>query len=364
MKLPTVSGAVASARPLVITSDGVIAGFEGSPFSFNKAIESLSSLRGALSAGPVSAFLASAFYTPTLGNGELQRTPVVVTIPLSQLVKDSEYKPLGYPTNRNWLPFRVVASVRGEHTQLYLHSPDVLYPARVRQADLDPTTNLYTFKTEGLVPITLTWTPETAPGSDVLGGTELPVTESGIKIYPGARVTQIEGRVDEHPACDFDYPDDYILEFPIESGLESIYMMATRGGPRYEPGTATGRGQEVGGNWLGSANEPNGAPIPAHIADQLRGQDFRSFDKFRESFWKAISTDEELSQQFGKVDREQMFYGAAPYSEPIDSVGGREKIEIHHKQRITDGGAVYDMENLSILTPKAHIDLHKKGTQQ
>jgi hypothetical protein len=59
-----------------------------------------------------------------------------------------------------------------------------------------------------------------------------------------------------------------------------------------------------------------------------------------------------------------MRYGAAPFSEPLDSVGGREKIELHHKQRIADGGAVYDLENLSILTPKAHIELHKKGTQQ
>ena len=363
--LTPVSGAIASARPLVITPDGLIAGYEGAPFSVIGASESLSKLR-ALAGGPVAAFFASVFYTPTLGNGELQRNPVVVTIPLSQFGEDEAYTPIRHKgkAQTDWLPYRVVASVQGEHTQLYFtpsgNSPFV----QVRLVTLDPKTNLYTFTTEGLLPRTLTWTPNHAPGNDSLGSTELPVAQSDIKIYPGARVTQIEGQTDEHPMCDQADIDDYILEFPIESGIEPVYVMVSRSGPRYEPGTATGMGQPVGGNWLGSAGDASGSPIPAQIADQLRGQNFRSFDKFRESFWKTIAADESLRRQFGKVDLEQMTNGAAPYAEPLDSVGGREKIEIHHKQRITDGGAVYDLENLSILTPKAHIELHKKGTPQ
>jgi hypothetical protein len=363
--LATASGAIASARPLVITPDGLIAGYEGAPFSVIGASESLSNLR-TLAGGPVAAFFASVLYTPTLGNGELQRNPVVVTIPLSQFGKDKAYTPIRHKgkAETDWLPYRVVASVQGEHTQLYFtpsgNSPFV----QVRLVTLDPKTNLYTFTTEGLLPRTLTWTPNHAPGNDSLGSTELPVAQSDIKIYPGARVTQIEGRTDEHPMCDQADIDDYILEFPIESGIEPVYVMVSRSGPRYEPGTATGMGQPVGGNWLGSAGDAGGSPIPAQIADQLRAQDFRSFDRFRESFWKAIAADESLRRQFGKVDLEQMTNGAAPYAEPLDSVGGREKIEIHHKQRITDGGAVYDLENLSILTPKAHIELHKKGTPQ
>ena len=363
--LTPVSGAIASARPLVITPDGLIAGYEGAPFSVTGAAESLSKLR-ALAGGPVAAFFASVFYTPTLGNGELQRNPIVVTIPLSQFARDKAYIPSRHKGKAatTWLPYRIVASAHGEHTQLYFtpsgNSPFV----QVRQVTLDPKTNLYTFTTEGLLPRTLTWTPNHAPGNDSLGSTELPVAQSDIKIYPGARVTQIEGRTDEHPMCDQADIDDYILEFPEESGIEPVYVMVSRSGPRYEPGTATGMGQPVGGNWLGSAGDAGGSPIPAQIADQLRGQDFRSFDRFRESFWKAIAADESLRQQFGKVDLEQMTNGAAPYAEPLDSVGGREKIEIHHKQRITDGGAVYDLENLSILTPKAHIESHKKGTPQ
>lgn len=210
----------------------------------------------------------------------------------------------------------------------------------------------------------MTWTPKTPPGDDIPSTTELPATDSGTRIYPGARVTQIEGRLDEHPACEIDDPDDYILTFPIESGIESIYMMATRGGPRYEPGTATGKGQEVGENWLGGATQSSGSPVPAQIADQLRGQDFRNFDRFREKFWRAIASDSSLSGQFGNVDLEEMRNGAAPYTDLNDNVGGREKYEIHHKQRIADEGAVYDVDNLTVLTPKAHIELHKSGIQQ
>lgn len=353
---PVISGTSSSVRPLIISSEGLIEGLEGPPFSLSKALESLSTLRTAISGGPATAFLASVFYTPTLGNGELQRSRLVLTIPLSQLVDKHHQIASGGPEE---LRIRAISSAQGEHSRLYLRSYDSGQPVRIRHATLDPSTSFYSFTTEGPHPITLTWTPKIPPGQDGQVSTVLPAFDAGIRIYLGARVTQVEGRIDEHPGYDFDSQDDYILEFPAESGIESVYMMATRGGPRYEPGTVTGSGQEVGNNWLGSATESGGAAFPVRIAEQLRGQDFRSFDRFREGFWKAVAADQSLSQQFGRVDLEEMRNGAAPYTDPTDNVGGREKYEIHHKQRIADNGAVYDVDNLTILTPKAHIELHR-----
>ncbi|BBP73573.1 hypothetical protein PHLH6_55770 [Pseudomonas sp. Seg1] len=361
VQIPLIDGTTTAVRPLVVTADGLISGHEGSPFSPAKALGSLNDLRTTLTSGPIGVFLASIFYTPTLGNGELQRNPVVVTIPLSQFYPERKYSPSGTPVLLYWLRHRVVASARGEHTRLYLESPKNSFGVRVRQASFDPQTKLYTFTTEGLIPITLTWTPDSPPGDELLNSTDLPATDSGIRIYPGARVTQIEGRVDEHPSCDFDDPDDYILEFPIESGIESIYMMATRGGPRYEPGTVAGTGQVVGENWLGSATQPSGSPVPAQIADQLRGQDFRNFDRFREKFWRTVAADSDLSKQFSKADLKLLANGAAPSTDEIDSVGRRDKYEIHHIEHIKDGGEVYNIENLTIMTPHAHIELHKNG---
>jgi hypothetical protein len=359
-------GSQAIIRPLLATPEGLIAGYENLQFSLSGALDLLKKSAKTLSRSPLVTLVESVFHSPSLGNGELQRHPVALTIPLAQLAPNSE-QPIAVGRGKiSTLPFRVVSTFSENHTQLFLsRTGDDLSPkVRNRKATYNPDWNLYTFTTEGLDPRTLTWTPNHAPGSDGLGSIELPVSQSEIKIYPGARITPLEGRHDEHPTCDERDSDDYILTFPPESGIDRIYVMVSRAGARFEPGTVTGRGQNVGENWLDTAAGSEGAPVPTQIADRLRGQDFRNFDSFRDPFWKSVATDPVLSQQFGKVDLEQMRYGAAPFSEPLDSVGGREKIELHHKQRIADGGAVYDLENLSILTPKAHIELHKKGTQQ
>ncbi|MGL4752544.1 MAG: HNH endonuclease signature motif containing protein [Aeromonadaceae bacterium] len=44
-----------------------------------------------------------------------------------------------------------------------------------------------------------------------------------------------------------------------------------------------------------------------------------------------------------------------------EQVGGRTRYELHHITPIKDGGAVYNIDNIRILTPKRHIDLHKNG---
>ncbi len=46
------------------------------------------------------------------------------------------------------------------------------------------------------------------------------------------------------------------------------------------------------------SNNGNGAPIPAHIADKLRGREFKTFDEFREALWLEVSQDPELIAQF------------------------------------------------------------------
>ncbi|WP_339499297.1 HNH endonuclease signature motif containing protein [Pseudomonas silesiensis] len=131
---------------------------------------------------------------------------------------------------------------------------------------------------------------------------------------------------------------------------------------RDDPGVATGVGQVVSGVWLGDSARREGAPIPSQIADQLRLQEFRNFHGFRRAFWKAVAADLELKAQFEPFDLHLMKRGRAPLALLPDRNGGRVKFEIHHIVEVAQGGAVYEMDNLVVMTPKRHINLHGKGS--
>jgi hypothetical protein len=111
---------------------------------------------------------------------------------------------------------------------------------------------------------------------------------------------------------------------------------------------------------LGTASKPEGAPIPAEIADTLRGREFSSFRAFRRAFWKAVANDEVLNDQFTLFNKVDMRIGLSPSAHPSEQVGGKTKFEIHHIKPISEGGSVYDIDNLRVLTPKQHIETHSK----
>lgn len=52
--------------------------------------------------------------------------------------------------------------------------------------------------------------------------------------------------------------------------------------------------------------------------------------------------------------------GRSPYAIPSEQLGKRAVFEIHHIGRIVDGGPVYDIDNMSIVTPKRHGIIHFK----
>ncbi|MHC8337596.1 HNH endonuclease signature motif containing protein [Pseudomonas sp. HLT2-19-2] len=97
------------------------------------------------------------------------------------------------------------------------------------------------------------------------------------------------------------------------------------------------------------------------MADKLRGQNFSSFRAFREAFWRAAIADPELSKQFTANNIQEMKNGRAPFSRKDDRSGGKVKLELHHVNRVSRGGEIYDIENIRIVTPKRHSELHKGG---
>ncbi|MFN3769403.1 MAG: S-type pyocin domain-containing protein [Ectopseudomonas guguanensis] len=198
--------------------------------------------------------------------------------------------------------------------------------------------------------IEIIWTP--AADSKELG---VPALEqapklSSVWVYPASEQSDKALVNPVHPP---EY-EDAIIWFPA-TDIPAIYIALS---VRAEPGVVTGVGEDVLGGWLAGASRGLGAPVPTRIADKLRGQEFNRFDDFREAFWIEVAADPELSKQFSASNRTIMSSGGSPYAVQEEAVGGRQVHEIHHVERVADGGAVYDVDNLRVTTPKNHIRIH------
>ncbi|KQV10605.1 ATP synthase F0F1 subunit beta [Pseudomonas sp. Root329] len=223
----------------------------------------------------------------------------------------------------------------------------------------------------GIIPVVLpwpirpvgggTWAPLVPPGIEHLGPTTLPITLSIPAVYPGAPVIPVLPQNETFPAVDEGQIGASIPGYPGDMELPSSDVLFLD--RRDDPGMATGVGQSVSGVWLGEASRGEGAPIPSQIADQLRGKEFSNFHRFREAFWKAVAADVSLSTQFNATNLRFMRKGAAPFPIANDQYGGRVKFELHHQLEIAQGGAVYDMENIVVMTPRRHVLVHKGGKQ-
>ncbi|MEF1286046.1 S-type Pyocin domain-containing protein, partial [Vibrio sp. M250220] len=158
------------------------------------------------------------------------------------------------------------------------------------------------------------------------------------------------------------YPEEdlveYIITFPVDAGLPPLYLMFQKTA-RDESGVVTGNGEDITGIWLEKASEGLGSPVPSQIADKLRGKEFSSFDAFRKAFWIEVSKDVSLLEQFNESNKERIMKGYAPRARKKDSIGGRKSFELHHKEEIQHGGKVYHVDNIGVVTPRYHIDIHK-----
>lgn len=74
----------------------------------------------------------------------------------------------------------------------------------------------------------------------------------------------------------------------------------------------------------------------------------------------AVAECPELFSQFKRINQMEIRDGNAPFSIVPEQVGGKKRFEIHHIERIINGGAVYDFEKMRINTVRNHINLHSK----
>ncbi|WP_369403350.1 HNH endonuclease signature motif containing protein [Pseudomonas parafulva] len=102
-----------------------------------------------------------------------------------------------------------------------------------------------------------------------------------------------------------------------------------------------------------------GVPVPAQIASKLRGKKFSSWGSFRRRFWQMVGRSHLFEGQFQLAELLAMRRGRAPTARHAEQVGARKKYEIHHVERIADGGEVYDVDNMIIVSPIFHIQAHQ-----
>lgn len=199
--------------------------------------------------------------------------------------------------------------------------------------------------------IEVIWTPAADPNELGIPALEGAPQLPAIWVYPP---TEQADKALVNPVHPPDY-QDAIIWFPA-TDIPPIYVVLS---VRYQPGVVTGQGEDVTGVWLDHARAGLGAPIPTSIADQLRGREFSSFDSFRRAFWVAVSRDSELTGQFSEDSMGRMRNGKAPRARLADSAGARISHEIHHVELISEGGEVYNVDNLRVNTPKNHVEVHQ-----
>ena len=100
--------------------------------------------------------------------------------------------------------------------------------------------------------------------------------------------------------------------------------------------------------------------IPKEIGDKLLGRTFNNFDEFREALWTEIGNSR-YANEFSIGNRNLMKQGKAPFAVLEQWNGKNGKYVIHHKKPIYDGGGVYDLNNIVILTPKMHLDILERN---
>ncbi|MHC8332490.1 HNH endonuclease signature motif containing protein [Pseudomonas sp. LB3P25] len=69
------------------------------------------------------------------------------------------------------------------------------------------------------------------------------------------------------------------------------------------------------------------------------------------------------TSQFKPTNKGKLPSGKAPFAQSPEHNGENALYEIHHIENIQHGGAVYDVENLTIVTPKRHVEIHREGRQ-
>jgi hypothetical protein len=91
----------------------------------------------------------------------------------------------------------------------------------------------------------------------------------------------------------------------------------------------------------------------------MEGMRFRNWKHFRQTFWREVANDPQLSRRFSKANLARMRDGKAPFVLASEATGGRANAvyQLNHIDPIEHGGGLYDFRNIEIVTPRVHAAL-------
>jgi hypothetical protein len=362
----SVSGAAAASGPVFAVAAGTLAVDAATTLAIRAALRTAATVALTASAtaiGTASGVLIVVGVAALVYHALKDNEPYAVSFPLSDLTTfdGDDLHAIGKASGEFDLSVAMGSRTTQSTTEFVVAAADgttVPGKVRVRLATYDPVLNVYRTDLPDTTSSGMTWTPIVGPGN---ASTALPAEQPNVGLYTGATAKALEGRIDQNPQMDLYTFGGVIYVFPNESGIPPQYVVFRD--RRDEPGAATGFGEAVSGVWLESAIQGEGAKIPTQIADKLRGREFPNFRAFREALWKATANDDELSKQFRASNINEMKNGRAPFSRKSDRLGGQEKFQLHHVNQVSKDGAVYDIDNIRVVTPKYHSELHKGDKQ-
>ena len=102
-------------------------------------------------------------------------------------------------------------------------------------------------------------------------------------------------------------------------------------------------------------------PMPGQIAARLRAfGEFKNWADFRQTFWKLVAADPALNQGWRPENLARMREGLAPFAGKILGVpqatggGANAVLQLNHIQPLKNAGAVFDLDNIEIVTRLVH----------
>lgn len=358
----SVSQATDAARLWSGATAGTSPGGDTSTWGYAKEVAKQLFIQAAVKSLGRNLSVAAAFYSPKLGNSDLGAS-----------VRSTGAGAVGVPPG---VDLEFIASKNGTvdvaHRLLLEENDDSLdstwvvadgvnvgSKVPVRSLTYSAANRRYEFVRDGESEPSIFWTPAVAPlGSSTVSPAKAP----DLPVNPGSTVTPVSTQVGGYPDDPWDGLEDYILVFPADSGMEPIYVMFKS--PRYLPGVVSGQGGAASADWELHARSGDGAGVPKGVADALRGRKYSSFKSFRRAVWREMSRIEEVGEDVSEYTIDAMRGGKSPYVPKSERVKGRERYELHHVDLISEGGEVYDIDNLRITSPRLHNSIHHQSSNQ